>query len=77
MADGGRFTGGAIPMNTVSQVTTNNNAAVSRRAQGKIAYTIPEAVLASGLSRSLLYLAIGRGGFWRWENPLEQCERVD
>jgi hypothetical protein len=30
-------------------------------ADRKIAHTIPEAVLASGLSRSLLYLAIGRG----------------
>ena len=27
----------------------------------KIAHTIPEAVLASGLSRSMLYLAIGCG----------------
>jgi hypothetical protein len=29
--------------------------------QIKIAHTIPEAVLASGLSRSMLYIAIGRG----------------
>jgi hypothetical protein len=27
----------------------------------KLAHTIPEAVLASGLSRSMLYLAISRG----------------
>jgi hypothetical protein len=29
--------------------------------QGKVAFTIKEAARASGLSRSLLYLAIGRG----------------
>jgi hypothetical protein len=35
--------------------------AESRNALAKLAHTIPEAVLASGLSRSMLYLAIGRG----------------
>jgi hypothetical protein len=29
--------------------------------QARLAYTIPEAVSASGLSRSMLYVAIGRG----------------
>jgi len=37
-----------------------NQNASSRNSREKIAYTIPEAVVASGLSRSMLYLAIGR-----------------
>jgi hypothetical protein len=44
-------------MRVVSSAWSGDSAAAGR----KIAHTIPEAVLASGLSRSLLYLAIGRG----------------
>jgi hypothetical protein len=32
-----------------------------RKIEGKLAYTIPDAVRASGISPSALYLAIGRG----------------
>lgn len=35
--------------------------AVLTIARGKVAYTIKEAAHASGLSRSVLYVAIGRG----------------
>jgi hypothetical protein len=35
--------------------------AASRNALAKLAHTIPEAVRASGLSRSMIYLAIRRG----------------
>ena len=34
---------------------------VEQSVQQKLAHTIPQAVQASGLSRSMLYLAIGRG----------------
>lgn len=37
-------------------------------AQAKIAHTIPQAVLASGISRSALYQAIARG-----ELPARKC----
>ena len=32
-----------------------------RSTQGKLAHTIPEAVRASGISRSAIYVAIGQG----------------
>jgi hypothetical protein len=44
-------------MHNASPVTSGRAAAAGRT----IAHTIPQAVLASGLSRSLLYVAIGRG----------------
>lgn len=46
-------------MDNVSPVTTHDNRAY--HSQSKIAYTVREAVQASGLSRSSLYVAIGRG----------------
>ena len=50
-------------MNTASSVLAadQRKADPSRKAQAKIAHTIPEAVVASGLSRSMLYVAISRG----------------
>jgi hypothetical protein len=48
-------------MENVSTVTTQDKTARRGHAQTKIAHTIPEAVEASGLSRSMLYIAIGRG----------------
>jgi hypothetical protein len=37
------------------------NATTSRAVRAKIAHTVPEAALASGLSRSTLYIAIRQG----------------
>jgi hypothetical protein len=48
-------------MDNSSPITARDKIAVNAGASAKIAHTIPEAVLASGLSRSMLYLAIGRG----------------
>src|SRR5215471_8585256 len=48
-------------MDNVSRVTAQNRSALPTRAPVKIAHTMPEAVQASGLSRSMLYVAIGRG----------------
>ena len=44
-----------------SFVTAPPNLASPRTAPPKIAHTISEAVLASGLSRSTIYVLIGRG----------------
>jgi hypothetical protein len=48
-------------MENASFVNAQVGTAASDNAQVKLAHTIPEAVLASGLSRSMLYLAISRG----------------
>ncbi len=48
-------------MDTASSITARDKISLGREAQAKIAHTIPEAVQASGLSRSMLYLAIGCG----------------
>lgn len=48
-------------MDNTCRGITRDVTASPNEAQAKIAYTIPEAVLASGLSRSMLYVAIGRG----------------
>jgi hypothetical protein len=42
-------------------ITTQDKIGVCCDPQTKLAHTIPGAVLASGLSRSMLYLAISRG----------------
>ena len=47
-----RLTMGAVPLDKIASLP---------EMQARLAYTIPEAVLASGLSRSMLYIAIGRG----------------
>jgi hypothetical protein len=48
-------------MDNVFHSATQDRIASPNEQQAKIAYTITEAVLASGLSRSMLYVAIGRG----------------
>jgi len=48
-------------MDNVSPATTHKNSAQTSEPQSKIAYTVREAVRASGLSRSTLYLVIGSG----------------
>jgi hypothetical protein len=48
-------------MDHALSVITHNNTAHQREALSKIAYTVREAVQASGISRSSLYLAIGCG----------------
>ena len=48
-------------MDSVSAAKSQDKFAPSHSASSKIAYTIPEAVRASGLSRSTIYLAIGSG----------------
>ncbi len=48
-------------MDNVPPVTMYDSSAQRREAQPKIAYTVREAVQASGLSRSTLYVAIGSG----------------
>jgi hypothetical protein len=48
-------------MENTSPITTQDKTAGRRDAPPKLAHTIPEAVLASGISRSTLYLAISRG----------------
>jgi hypothetical protein len=45
-------------MGNVSFVKTQDGAAASGSGQVKLAHTIPETVLTSGLSRSMIYLAI-------------------
>jgi len=48
-------------MENVSAATTCNHSRDRDKSQSKIAYTVSEAVQASGLSRSSLYIAIGNG----------------
>jgi hypothetical protein len=48
-------------MDNAFSVMTDENSAQRREAQSKIAYTVREAVQASGLSRSSLYIAIASG----------------
>jgi hypothetical protein len=48
-------------MNALSPVTMHDEIGLSRNVRAKLAHTIADAALTSGLSRSMLYLAIGRG----------------
>jgi hypothetical protein len=48
-------------MGNTSVVNAGEGTAASGSAGLKLAYTIPEAVLATGLSRSMIYLAIRSG----------------
>jgi hypothetical protein len=48
-------------MDNTSRVTTQDKIAQRGDSQAKIAHTIADAVLVASLSRSMLYLAIGRG----------------
>jgi hypothetical protein len=48
-------------MENVSAAKPYNHNRERDKSQSKIAYTISEAVQASGLSRSMLYVAIGHG----------------
>jgi hypothetical protein len=48
-------------MPNTSRVDIQEALAPADKAYAKIAYSLAEAVLTSGLSRSMLYLAIGRG----------------
>ena len=48
-------------MDNTSRVTTQDKTAQRGDSQATIAHTIANAVLVAGLSRSMLYLAIGRG----------------
>jgi hypothetical protein len=48
-------------MDNVPGISAQDRIASLDERQRKVAYTIPEAVLASGLSRSMLYVAIGQG----------------
>jgi hypothetical protein len=48
-------------MENAFPITTQDEIGARRFARPKLAHTIPEAVLASGLSRSMLYLEIRRG----------------
>jgi len=48
-------------MDHVSFVATSEKSTQKREGRSKIAYTVHEAVHASGLSRSSLYVAIGNG----------------
>ena len=48
-------------MENASSVTIQDKVASHRVIKAKIAHTIRKALLASGLSRSMLYVAIGRG----------------
>jgi Helix-turn-helix domain len=48
-------------MEDVSAVKSHDRVALNCSSQTKIAHTIPEAVLTSGLSRSTIYIAIRSG----------------
>lgn len=48
-------------MDDVSRNAAQDKTASLNKSEAKIAYTIAEATRASGLSRSMLYVAIGRG----------------
>ena len=48
-------------MNNSSHPITQDKIASRGEALAKVAYTVPEAVLASGLSRSMLYVAMRCG----------------